>query len=65
MCGHYPYKVRWQGLEWTEKDKEYMTQTNWYRYEPADEAVLELVRKDYLEGIWRRLDPNPKFEKNG
>lgn len=64
MCGHYPYKVRWQGLEWTDKDREYMEKTNWFFHDPVHEPVLAQVRKDYLDGTWQPLEPNPKFERS-
>lgn len=63
MCGHYPYWIRWAGLEWTLRDKAFMEQTNNYRYDPEDEPVLQLVRKDYLEGVWRALGVNPEYER--
>ena len=62
MCGHYPYKVRWGGEEWTAKDREYMEKTEWFRYSVDDEPALEEIREDYLAGTWRPLEPNPKFE---
>ena len=62
MCGHYPYWIRWSGVKWSEKDKEFMEKTNYFRYDPADEPVLEQVRADYLLNKWRPLEPSPKYE---
>ena len=63
LCGHYPYWIRWKGLEWTEADKEFMKQTNNYRYDPANEPVLQEVRQDSMDGVWKPLEANPRFEK--
>ena len=63
MCGHYPYWIRWKGYEWTNEDREFMRQTNNYRYNPEIEPVLQAVRKDSLEGIWKPMLPIPKYEK--
>ena len=62
ICGHYPYWIRWKGLDWTEADKEFMRKTNNYRYDPKMEPALQEVRKDVLEGVWKPLQPNPKYE---
>jgi hypothetical protein len=64
LCGHYPYWIRWKGLEWTEEDGKFMEVTHNYRYSPKDEPVLQEVRKDYLTGVWKPMQPNPKYEKN-
>ena len=63
MCGHYPYWIRWKGFEWTGEDKEFMEQTNNYRYDPKTEPVLQEVRKDVLNEYWNRMEPNPKYEQ--
>ena len=65
MCGHYPYWVRWTGLEWTEEDKEFMEKTDNFQYDPANEPILQQVRNDYLDGVWKPLQPNLKYEKEG
>ncbi|KAF2096413.1 hypothetical protein NA57DRAFT_58329 [Rhizodiscina lignyota] len=61
---HYPYWIRWTGAEWTEKDKEFFQKNDNYRYDPANEPILEEVRQDSLKGVWKPLKPNPKFETN-
>lgn len=63
VCGHYPYWIRWKGREWTEADKEFMKSTSNYRYDPTIETILQEVRKDYLDGVWKLLQPNPKYER--
>lgn len=63
MCGHYPYWIRWTGVEWTEQDGEFMRKTNNYRYDPvADEPVYQQVREDVLNGVWRPMQPTPTYE---
>lgn len=64
MCGHYPYWIRWKGLQWTEEDKEFMRKTDNYRYDPATEPILQQVREDYLAGVWQPMRPNMDYEKN-
>ena len=64
MCGHYPYWIRWKGFEWTDEDKEFMKRTNNYRYNAETEPILQKVRKDSLEGVWQRMQPNLKYEKS-
>lgn len=64
MCGHYPYWIRWKGFEWTWEDKEFMRQTNNFRYDPGTELILQEVRRDSLEGVWKAMEPNPKYEKS-
>ena len=64
MCGHYPYWIRWKGLEWKEEDEKFMEKTNNYRYNPKDEPVLQEVREDYLAGVWKPMRPNGRYEKN-
>ncbi|KAK4497530.1 hypothetical protein PRZ48_011981 [Zasmidium cellare] len=62
MCGHYPYWIRWKGLLFSEADKEFLRQTR-FRYDPDDEPVLQQVREDYLEGVWRDLPVNDEYER--
>lgn len=63
VTGHYPYWIRWTGVDWTAKDKEYMEKTNWHRYDPETEPVLQQVKADVQAGVWRVLEPNPAYEK--
>ena len=64
MCGHAPYWVRWGGIEWTEKDKEWIEMNGSFRHDPETEAVLEEIRQDYVEGVWKSMPLNPPFEKD-
>ena len=50
-------------MEWSEKDKEFMRMTENYRYDLAKEPIYQEVRRDHLEGVWKPLQANPKFEK--
>ena len=60
--GHYPYWVRWKGKELTEKDKEFFRKSDNFQYHPNDDPVLDEIRQDVLNGVWKPLSPNPKIE---
>ncbi|CAK3852593.1 related to MSH4-meiosis-specific [Lecanosticta acicola] len=64
MCGHYPYWRRWEGFELTEEDETFMRATTVFGYLPEDEAILQQVRQDKLDGVWQPLPSNPEFEKS-
>ena len=40
-----------------------MKATNNYRYSPDIEPALREVRHDYLEGVWKSMTANPKYDE--
>ncbi|KAF2101339.1 hypothetical protein NA57DRAFT_72782 [Rhizodiscina lignyota] len=64
MCGHYPYWIRWKGQEWNKEDRKYLKKTDNFEYDPALEPLALEIRSDYLNGIWKPLQPNPEFEQD-
>lgn len=60
--GHYPYWVRWKGKDLTNRDKEFFQKSDNFQYDPSDDLILDDIRQDVLNSVWKPLAPNPKFE---
>lgn len=41
-----------------------MEKTSDYRYNPKDEPVLQEIRKDFLAGVWKPMQPNANYENH-
>lgn len=61
-CGHYPYWIRWKGVDWTDEDRHFFKLNDNYRHSAEDESALQRVKRDVQDGAWRELKPEARFE---